>query len=304
MDVRSGMRGRKGVAQVVQPSISSSLEPLEPRLLLSADSFGMEAPAPLEASLGACAVEVDLDRQDEPFAQSDPALIFSYLAPVQDQDDVAAPSGTDTLPSTQNQPAATVEAPVASEGGTLQFQDDSSSLIAVNQQDVTAGAKFLPIEARGPPVQGAVGANASSSQTLELFGVSPALFVENQGQWADSSVRYVHDGASMDVAVTDSAVRFQASMSEAVEGEDPADPAASTHDPLQANDTNIKILQFSASFVGARTLQPVGLEPSGSLFNYYLGDQANWCQNVPSYEIVASEGLYEGIDLHIQGLAT
>jgi hypothetical protein len=31
------------------------------------------------------------------------------------------------------------------------------------------------------------GANAA----LELFSLQPALFVENQGQWADQSVRYV-----------------------------------------------------------------------------------------------------------------
>ena len=32
-------------------------------------------------------------------------------------------------------------------------------------------------------------------QALELFSVSPALFVENQGQWADETVRYVHQGS-------------------------------------------------------------------------------------------------------------
>lgn len=32
------------------------------------------------------------------------------------------------------------------------------------------------------------------SPQIELFGVSPALFVENQSQWADSSVRFLHQG--------------------------------------------------------------------------------------------------------------
>jgi len=37
----------------------------------------------------------------------------------------------------------------------------------------------------------------------ELFSVSPALFAENQGQWAEESVRFVHDGAGANIAMTD-----------------------------------------------------------------------------------------------------
>ena len=36
---------------------------------------------------------------------------------------------------------------------------------------------------------------AAHEQAHELFSVSPALFVENQGQWADPSVRFVHQGS-------------------------------------------------------------------------------------------------------------
>ena len=35
---------------------------------------------------------------------------------------------------------------------------------------------------------------AAGDEALELFSISPALFVENQGQWADESVRFVHQG--------------------------------------------------------------------------------------------------------------
>ncbi len=35
---------------------------------------------------------------------------------------------------------------------------------------------------------------AGQSQAIELFNVSPALFVENQGQWPDESIRYLHQG--------------------------------------------------------------------------------------------------------------
>jgi len=49
---------------------------------------------------------------------------------------------------------------------------------------------------------------AAQGQALELFSVSPALFVENQGQWADPSVRYVHSGNGANVAMTDAGVLF------------------------------------------------------------------------------------------------
>ena len=71
---------------------------------------------------------------------------------------------------------------------------------------------------------------------------------------------------------------------------------------FRAVDTDLQLLQFTASFIGASAVRPVGLQPSGSLFNYYLGDPAQWRQNVTSYEVIAYEGLYEGVDLRIQGL--
>ena len=38
---------------------------------------------------------------------------------------------------------------------------------------------------------------AGQEQAIEPFSTSPTLFVENQGQWADESVRFLHesDGA-------------------------------------------------------------------------------------------------------------
>ena len=48
-----------------------------------------------------------------------------------------------------------------------------------------------------------------ASSAVELFNASPALFVENQGQWADESVRYLHQGDGASVAMTDSGPVFQ-----------------------------------------------------------------------------------------------
>jgi len=144
----------------------------------------------------------------------------------------------------------------------------------------------------------------SEAQAIELFNVSPALFVENQGQWADESVRYVHQGSGANVAMTDAGPVFQVFRRVPREGADEAaeanlaDPLHDRFDP-QTYDT--EMLQFSAAFVGASTVSPVGLEPSETVFNYFVGDQAAWRSGVPTYEKVAYESLYDGIDLHVWG---
>ena len=58
---------------------------------------------------------------------------------------------------------------------------------------------------------------AGGDAQLELFKVSPALFVENQGQWADDSVRFVHSGDGASVAMTDTGPVFQLFRREAAE---------------------------------------------------------------------------------------
>ncbi len=46
------------------------------------------------------------------------------------------------------------------------------------------------------PLEGRLLLDAGSDQAaIELFNISPALFVENQGQWADDAVRYAFHGS-------------------------------------------------------------------------------------------------------------
>ena len=51
--------------------------------------------------------------------------------------------------------------------------------------------------------------SAADNPAVQLFNVSPALFVENQGQWADGGVRFVHTGDGANVAMTDAGPMFQ-----------------------------------------------------------------------------------------------
>ena len=45
----------------------------------------------------------------------------------------------------------------------------------------------------------------------------------------------------------------------------------------------------------------MGLSEAETTFNYFVGDKSDWRSNVRSYEVVAYQGLYDGIDLHTWG---
>ncbi|HUT09613.1 MAG TPA: hypothetical protein VMY42_03890 [Thermoguttaceae bacterium] len=148
--------------------------------------------------------------------------------------------------------------------------------------------------------------SAAGQQTIELFNVSPALFVENQGQWPDESVRYAFNGSGATVLHTDAGPVFQLfsrvrETHQQDPWEDDADPIGALHahdeDPLGALHAPYEATQFSVTFDGAERVEPVGLDRAETVFNYYLGEQSNWRSNVPGYATVAYPGLYDGIDL-------
>lgn len=101
------------------------------------------------------------------------------------------------------------------------------------------------------------------SPAVELFGVSPALFVESQGHWADEAVRLMHQGNGANVAMTDGGVEFQVFRRELVEGAAAEQPDELVprwpDDRLRADDYVTEVLQFSAGFVGANTVVFGGL---------------------------------------------
>ncbi len=83
---------------------------------------------------------------------------------------------------------------------------------------------------------------APQSQTTELFDTAPALFVENQGQWPDESIRYAFEGSGANVLLTD------------------AGPVVQLH---QRETT-----EFSVLFEGANLVEPVGLDRAETHVNY------------------------------------
>ena len=144
----------------------------------------------------------------------------------------------------------------------------------------------------------------AGEQAIELFHTTAAVFIENQGQWADESIRFVHKGQGANIAHTDSGPVFDLfrEVASDVDGEGfPGDPFDMSNDLLDAEPAEMEHLRFSASFDGANTVTPVGIGQAETRLNFLLGDQDQWRQDVPSYEVVAYEGLYDGIDLHTWG---
>jgi len=125
---------------------------------------------------------------------------------------------------------------------------------------------------------------AQRSAALQAFDLSPAIFVENKGQW-DESVRFGSDGRGVRVSFTDAGPVFQMLKN-------------------TGDKENPEIAQkvFSATFPGANRVRPVGLDASATKVNYYIGnDSAKWHSDVPSFEKIMYKGLYEGVDLYTWG---
>ncbi|MBM4047789.1 MAG: hypothetical protein FJ279_22015, partial [Planctomycetes bacterium] len=59
--------------------------------------------------------------------------------------------------------------------------------------------------------------------------------------------------------------------------------------------------EFTVAFVAANASAPVGVERAETVLNYFVGDAGSWRTDVPTYEGVAYDELYEGIDLLLSG---
>jgi len=151
-----------------------------------------------------------------------------------------------------------------------------------------AVAVFMLLTAADAPRAGASASQAATQpatqQAVRAFDLSPALFVENKGQW-DRTVRYGFDGKGARVSFTDSGPVFQ---------------MLKTAGARESSETAQAV--FSATFAGARPVRPTALERSSAHMNYFLGgDPSKWQTDVPSYTRLLYKGLYDGVDLYTWG---
>jgi len=157
-----------------------------------------------------------------------------------------------------------------------------SAQSARRQRSVGSMRSVLRLEALEPRLL----LSASPAQeALDVLALSPALFVENQGQWADQEVRFAHHGMGTNVALTD------------------AGPAFQVFRPADGDEGMMQMLEFSTAFVGGNAVEPTGIEQAETLFNFYVGDDPSaWVQGAPSYQVVGYEGVYDGVDFVTRGL--
>ena len=121
-----------------------------------------------------------------------------------------------------------------------------------------------------------------ASSAMSLAATSSSLFVANEGQWADASVRFALQADGATILYTDAGPVFLMQ---------------------QGSGQDIQSTTFSVRFDGAASVSPVGLQQSQSRFNYFVGAPSAWRTNVPGYEKVGYEGLYDGVDLYTWGHA-
>jgi len=157
-------------------------------------------------------------------------------------------------------------------------------------------------------------ARAKARPVLERFQQSPAVFIENQGQWEDASMRFAMNAMGANTGLTGQGVRFQLFQREA---EQPIGPIGQigqirqmdmrTHREAVRGATvrgATKMKEFGIRFEGARAVAPAGDGKSEQVFHFRRGEQARWRENVPSWDAAVYRGLWEGVDLRVTGRRT
>jgi hypothetical protein len=141
--------------------------------------------------------------------------------------------------------------------------------------------------------------SASAQNTAAQFlNTSSAVFVQNQGQWPDQSIKYAYNGQGINIGFTNTGPvldLFQAKKPAPIKSS--AKPAvARPTDPSPAP-PELQTARISVSFDGAQPTAPVGIDRSPTSFNYLVGDASQHRSNVAGYEKISYPNLYKGIDL-------
>jgi len=160
--------------------------------------------------------------------------------------------------------------------------------------------------------------NPEAKAAVQKFMAGPSVFIQNDGQWADSSIRFALDSSGANVGLTDHGPRFQlfrqrgcgipaadkktgTTPSEKM-GTVPSDASPRAEADLSSRSREMH--SFGMVFDGAAQVSPTGRGKSQRTFNYLMGDVSTHRENVPSYESIWYEDLYPGIDLELTGQRT
>jgi hypothetical protein len=143
---------------------------------------------------------------------------------------------------------------------------------------VLAGAEDMPRPSWNPKTDQASGLTPSSHDNVAKKALqAPLSFEVNRGQ-ADPRADFVSHGQGYTVFLTGKDAVFALSSASG------------------------KSSSLQMTLKGARAQSPVGLERTGAVTNYFIGnDPAKWHTGIPSYERVMYGQVYPGVDLTFYG---
>lgn len=144
---------------------------------------------------------------------------------------------------------------------------------------------------------------ATKARAIQMLKASPAVFIENQGQWDEPAVRFALTSPAANAGLTSTSIRFQLFKREPIDGAHASSALQPPPRPGAKAGTSFRTQMHSFETVleGARPVAPAGLAASPQRFNYRRGEQSKWRENVPAWESVRYAGIYPGIDLVVAG---
>jgi hypothetical protein len=138
--------------------------------------------------------------------------------------------------------------------------------------------------------------NAQKQNILQSINRLDGFFTQNQGQVGNNSVRYYIQGKG--VWFLDDGIVFeikeQLKENEARRNPfDRLDPELEPEIPKPRKSVVLKL-----NFEGCNKVEPKGVSKLSHRSNYFYGnDSSEWCTNVPNYQEVIYENIYDKIDL-------
>jgi len=147
----------------------------------------------------------------------------------------------------------------------------------------------------------AMDASPEARAKIQQFIQGDSVFIENAGQWPDTSIKFALDSRGANVGLTDHGPRFQ--LFKTVSS--PSIPSISSMPPEPGQKTAppppSEMHEFALVFDGAAVVVPTGRGQSDRKFNYLVGDAANHREGVGSFNAVWYENLYPGVSLEMTG---
>ena len=122
-------------------------------------------------------------------------------------------------------------------------------------------------------------AQEATQENIENIKNIKLPFVENKGQ-ANDYVKYYANTFAGTVIVGDSGLEYSLLK--------------------KLNDSSYDGIVFSEKFKNTNNFNPMGKTQHESKVNYFIGEQKNWKTNIPTFESVSSQNLWNGISVEFR----